>query len=477
MSPKKTNKVKPSARTEDNRPTLPPLMVEVARWLEKHDDHALGYFELSNDPPGEGHFHDQAAETKLAAHAILFARTGDGSDIVLVDRGGGLPYAVVYLDSEGGENTIATSPEQFLLLLAEAETGVSDLDDEDATEREVFAAWLAKKKVKAPEAPPFDLGAFLEGQDQTAAVPADISVAPAPKGAYDSLPPHARQLALLVGRRADDPELVTFISKELGKKVPASLSWSKDYEWVEAGKKHGIDLLFYSHLLHDAYPEIPKSKTSFIPYLSIINFRPGYRHPLPFGVAPDMDRAALEKCLGAPACTRGHLPGRPVWQRSIDAGRGLIFDVDLQEKPSPSLRVDDARALSDAAHAKPIVGLFVAWVIARNLLKIDRFTAHAALIAKVKSRATTGSAFVSAALPRGLWDRHLVDLPDLYDFTYGWFHHVGGVGYIVDDLVKVFGGREGKHGHTEPVLDEDSWDAVDKAAPVLDGVFSQWLKR
>jgi hypothetical protein len=150
--------------------------------------------------------------------------------------------------------------------------------------------------------------------------------------------------------------------------------------------------------------------------------------------------------------------------------------VDLEGKLSPSLRVDGARALNDVVQSKSAVGLFVAWAITRNLLNLERLATHAALIAKVKSHATTGSAFVSAALPRGLWDRHLLNLPGLFDFTYGWFHRVGGVGFIVADLVKVFGERMSERGLPEPVLDEDSWDAVDKATKVLDGVFAQWLK-
>jgi hypothetical protein len=43
-----------------------------------------------------------------------------------------------------------------------------------------------------------------------------------------------------------------------------------------------------------------------------------------------------------------------------------------------------------------------------------------------------------------------------------------------DDLVSRFGGREGPHGHTEPMLD-DGWDAVDRAAPKLDEVFASFL--
>jgi hypothetical protein len=317
---KKPASTKPSA---GKRPQLPLQMVELARWLGQHDDHAVGFWELAEGTPGEGHFQDAAAERKLAACALLFARTGDGSEIVVIERGAGLPQVVVYLDSEGGETTIATSPEQFLLALAEGDTGVMDLDDEDATEREAFAAWVAKKKLTVPKAPAFDLGAFLEGKDQTAnpAQPAAAGGPPPPDASrYESMAPHTRRLALFIGRRADDAELVAFITDELEKKVPASLSWSKDYAWVEVGKKHGINLLFESHVLHDAYPEIPKSKGSFVPYLESIHFQESYRHH---------GRRNCENA-GRPAELHRGLPARPRGRVAIQvAGRHTAAVVSL----------------------------------------------------------------------------------------------------------------------------------------------------
>jgi hypothetical protein len=462
---------------EGKRLQMPPLMVELAGWLEKHDDHAVGFWELAEGTPGEGHFQDDAAAARLAAHALLFARTGDGSEVVVVERGGGLPQAIVYLDSEGGETTIATSPEQFLLALAEADTGVTDLDDEDATERPAFAAWVAKRKLEPPKAPGFDLGAFLEGKEQTAAAKPEPAAGPPPADSrrYESMAPRTRRLALLIGRRADDPELMAFVTDELKKKVPASLSWSKDYQWVEADKKHGINLLFESHVLHDAYPEIPKSKTSFIPYLANIYFSAAYPDPLPFGVRYDADVATLQKSLGAPAGTRSEENHHPYWHVMIDEPRGLMFTADYYDgSPRMSLGIDSARALSTAAHSKPMVGLFVAWAVARGLLEVARFPAHATLIAQIAARQAQGSTLVDAALARGLWDRHLLDRAGLHDFAYGWFHNIGGK-YIRFDLIKVFGGRPGAHGHEEPILDDDRWAAVDRATPMLDRVFAKWV--
>ncbi len=452
---------------------LPPLLAEFAKWLEDHDDNAVGYFELADDPPGEGYFETKEEEKKFQSKAMSFARTPDGSEVVLVDRGPGLPCPVVFLNSEGGEDTIAVSPEEFLLLLAKGETGVFDLDDEDATERKALAAWLKKKKVKAAKAPPFDLGEFLEGRDK-AGVESISAAPPLPPPAsgdiYDKLPKSARRLALFVGRPATDPELVAFVTSELGKKIPASLSWSKDYAWVEASKKHGVDLLFQSHIYLDAYPEIRKSKSSFIPYLSAVCFRDSYKDPLPFGVTRDMDNAALEALLGSPLSGDIYY-----WQIPIDPGRGLMFEIKGEGRSSYTLMIDAALSLSSGnVPSRQVVGLFVAWALSRGLLDTERFSAHAALIDKIRSRQAKGSALVDAALSRGLWSSHLVSLPGLGRFAFGWFHNIGGK-YIRDDLVAVFGGREGKHGHEEPVLDDDTWDAVDKATERLDAVFAEWL--
>jgi hypothetical protein len=156
----------------------------------------------------------------------------------------------------------------------------------------------------------------------------------------------------------------------------------------------------------------------------------------------------------------------------------LVLDVDLEDGVGQiSLRVDEARELSGVIPPRPVMGVFVAWCAARDLLDAARFEAHARLLGDVKARRATGGALLDAALARGLWDRHLVDRPGLRDFAYGWFHNIGKQGYIRDTFVQAFGGRMGKHGHEEAVLDDESWAAVDKASPPLDRTFARWVGR
>jgi hypothetical protein len=106
-------------------------------------------------------------------------------------------------------------------------------------------------------------------------------------------------------------------------------------------------------------------------------------------------------------------------------------------------------------------------------LEPKAFLGHEALLEAVRERKERGSKLVEAALPRGLWDIHLKDLPGFRDFAYEWLHRLGET-WIRDDLVSVFGSREGPYGHAEAVLDSDDWQEVDRATPVLDRRFAQW---
>jgi hypothetical protein len=137
--------------------------------------------------------------------------------------------------------------------------------------------------------------------------------------------------------------------------------------------------------------------------------------------------------------------------------------------------VDEAGELASPYHpSRQIVGLFLAWAIQRNLLDETRFSAHADLFEAIRKRQKKGSDLLAAALPRGVWDVHLKNLPDLRNFAFRWFHNFGDM-YIVSDLITVFKAREGEYGHDEPVLDDDDWKAVDRATKALDKRFATWV--
>lgn len=423
---------------------IPPLLQKFADWLTKQQYGSVGNFDLAVEPVDDAW--EPAAVARMRRDGFAFLRTPDGGQVVLLAVRPG-PAVVALLGSEGETDAVAGSLEEFLHLLGAGETGVPDLDGEDAAGRAKLRSWLSRNKVKAPKAEPFDFDAYLDGT-----APAVPVAATPTAGLVAGLPPAFARLAALVGRRADDPELVDYVTNTLGQKVPTSTTDASGHKNVVA-KKHGVEMVFGHDVLNEKYPLLAKSKSSFVPYLVLAWLNKGWAEPLPFGLSLAGPRTAGE------------------WR--LDPARAVVLRVDAH---TVTVAVDQARELSSRlGHPpRPCVGLFVAWAVARNLLDESAFAAHAALLAAVRRRKNQGTALVDAALPRGLWDTHLKPLPGLRDFAYRWFHSIGG-GYIRDDLVGVFRARKDAHGHAEPVLDDDPWDAVDKAAPTLDRRFKDWV--
>jgi hypothetical protein len=285
--------------------------------------------------------------------------------------------------------------------------------------------------------------------------------------------PLVRQVVSLVGRRSDDPELVAFFTKTLGKNPPATKRESSFAKNVVA-PKHGLEFAFDHDVKHDLYPLVPKTKKSFVPYLIYVWLTDKFPEPLPFDLAHGLEPDEITKRLGVPPTERGYGEyHRAFWSLAVDAPRAIVFSADAKSR---ILRIDEAGKLSlRSESASPVVGLFVAWAAQHGLLDAARVGAHATLLEGVRTGTRMGSELLAAAYPRGLWDVHLIDRPGLRRFAYQWFHNIGGV-FIRDDLVAVFGGRKGPYGHEEPVLDADDAAAVKRATPKLDATFAPWLE-
>lgn len=291
------------------------------------------------------------------------------------------------------------------------------------------------------------------------------------------LSPLLQQVAHLVGRRADDAAVTAFVVKTLGKKAPATTGQRAMKHVVD--KKRGLELGFGYDIQNDKYPPILKTKSIFIPYLQIAWIGEKFPESLPFGLAFGMGVKEVEKALGPATETIGHSADarRPVWRRTLDAARDVELEVEAAESLTVRVRVREAAEYTSAGYpARAIVGLFLAWAVQRELIDSPRLAKHAALLNAVRQRKQQGSALLDAAFPRGLWDSDVKDAPGLREFLYLWFHNIDGK-YIRDDLVKAFGARKGKYGHDEPILDDDDWTAVDKAAKVLDKRFAAWVKK
>lgn len=446
---------------------IPPLLEKFGKWLTLQEHGSVGWFSLRTESvPAEW---DPDRIPRIQRDAFSFLHLPDGSLLLLVNTGGASSPAVALLGSEGDTDSVATSLEEFLMLLCSGQTGVSDLDEEEASGRTKLKAWLTKNKIKPPKAPPFDFDSFLDGAAKS--LPATARQSSSPRSeSLETLPPLVRQVALMVGRRADDTELVEFVTGTLGQKVPNSTTDVSKSKNVVA-KKHGLEMVFSHDVKNVKYPLVPKSKASYVPYLTLVWLNPKLPDSLPFGLTFGMSVEDITGMLGEPAGQIGSLGARrPYWERVLDPARDIVFQV---EPKTFTIRVNEARELTPRWESRPFVGLFVAWLAHRGFLESTAFPGHAALLATLRKREVRGSKLVEAALPRGLWDIHLKDLPGFRHFAFEWMHNIGGK-YIRDDLVTVFGSREGPHGHTEAVLDSDDWQAVDKATPVLDRRFAEW---
>lgn len=201
----------------------------------------------------------------------MFLLLPDSSLLALVNPGSKAPLAVALLGSEGEARTVANRLEEFLTLWSKGETEVNDLDKDDgASGREALAAWLIAKKVKVPRAKDFDFAAWLDGDTEAPPqVEARAVAAPgtSPTAVMKKLGPKTQRLASILGRRADDPKVIAYVTEVLGKKVPPSTSENNDSVNVEAAK-HSVEFVFTHELLNDAYPPVPKTQKTFIPYVS-----------------------------------------------------------------------------------------------------------------------------------------------------------------------------------------------------------------
>ncbi|WP_163998023.1 hypothetical protein [Pyxidicoccus caerfyrddinensis] len=455
---------------------LPPLLEDVGAWVGRQTHGTLGWFDTlaAEAIPKEWNPENAA---RLRRDAFAFLQLPDGSLLALVNTGAKTPPAVALLGSEGEARTVANSLEEFLTLWSKGETDIDELDDEEgASGRKALAAWLKTQKVKVPKAKDFDFAAWLDGDAAAPPAPAAPVRKNAPTAVMKKLGPKTRALASILGKRADAPEVIAYVTGVLGKKVPPSTSENNDSVNVEA-PKHGVELVFSHDILNDAYPPIPKTPKTFIPYVASAWVRSKIEETV-LGVPwKGASEAELTKLLGAPTGRRSSFADEDeltvaYWTYALDTGAQVELEIEFDDVITVTLGVKGGGALM--RYPDVTTGLFVGYAATRGLLDTSRFPAHRELLAAVAARKAKGSELVKQALPRGLWDDHLRDAPGLGTMAWRWFHNMNGL-WITADLKKTFGKRAGRFGHDEPKLDDDTWDAVDKAAALLDKRFAAWI--
>jgi hypothetical protein len=456
---------------------VPGLLEELGRWLAKQTHGSLGWFDSFGAFPIPKAW-DKGNAERLQKSGFAFLDLPEGSLLALLQTGPNLPPAVVLLGSEGERRTVANSFEEFLSLWANGETELSELDDEEgAAGRKLLAKWLKDHKVKAPKAKEFDFQAWLDGD--AAAAPRDTNVVVItrkPTATFAKLGPKAKKLVAMLGRRVDDPDVVAYVTKELGKKLPQSTSERSADVNVDAPKA-GLELVCSHEVHNERYPPIQKTAKAFVPYLSLAWVNEKFGEPIlgvPWKVAtPD----AVVEILGEPMEMRGLVVTDkkktiPVWTFLLDEGAEIELEISFRKWLRVTIAVSSA-ALLEKYH-RVTTGLFLGWAAENRLLDERALAVHGALLADVKKRKAQGTNLFDA-LGRGLWDSHLKNDDALRSFAYLWFNNLGGT-WITADLKKVFGKRVGPHGHDEPKLDDDTWAAVDKASLVFRQRFGAFLE-
>ncbi|MBU8899217.1 hypothetical protein DRW03_04270 [Corallococcus sp. H22C18031201] len=453
---------------------VPALLAKFGAWVAEQDHGTLGAFDGLVAEPIPTEWSPTKAE-RLRREGFTFLGLPDGSLVALIRPGAMTRSAVALLGSEGEARTVANSLEEFLSLWAQGETGLDELDAADTSGRKALVAWLKQHKLKVPKGEDFDFATWLEG-DAPLATGAEAAPRFTPTEVLARLGPKTQRLAAVLGRRADAPEVVAYVTEVLGKKVPRSTSENTDSVNVSAPKQ-GVELVFSHDVLNDAFPPQPKTAKTFIPYVSTAWVRAAVGEPL-LGVPwKATSEEEVARVLGPPTGRRAAFATEDAltvafWTWALDTAGHLELELEFDDGITVTLSVRSARALE--RYPDITTGLFVGYAATRGLLVPERFPAHQELLSAVARREVQGSRFVKQALPRGLWDDHLRDAPGLRSLAYRWFHNMKGL-WLTEDLKAVFGSRRGAFGHDEPVLDDDTWDAVDKAAPVLDQRLGAWL--
>lgn len=420
----------------------PALLDEVATFIATQEHGSLGAF----DTFGPSAIPPQLVDEKAVKNGFSFIELADGSRVALLNVG-----AVVLLESEGNHRTLANSLEEFLLLWSKGESGVSDLDDGEALG--MLAKWVKAKKLKAPKVKRFDFNAWLDGG--ATEVSRLVAQERRPTAAFEKLGPKMQQLVRMVGRRADDPELVAWVTKTLGKKVPGE---TRGDSINVVAPKHGVELAFAHDILNTQYPEVARTPRSFIPYLSLAWVNEKFGEPV-FGVdGVKATEADLRNALGEPVMdfefAGDEEPTVATWTRVVDEGAQVSVRFEWSGRLQLTVSVDSAAELASPVDAA--ANIFIAWAAENGLLDETKFTAHAELLAKVKQRKAPASELSKAALPRGLWDTHLRDVGLLRSDAYDWFHNFGRLSQR-EDFTKLFGSK----------VTDDSWTTVDEASKVL----------
>jgi predicted DNA-binding WGR domain protein len=455
------------------------LMRDFAEFVGNIEHGGLGYFDFKFDArPTWG---DSTIDKRLARDAFAFITLGEGSQIISIDAGPGRPRAICLLGSEGDAETLSDSFEEFLLNWSQGDSGVGDLDEANEEALETFSKWLRKRKVQAAKAGArFDISAYLSGGRgwaEACLTQAELPSSGASKGLID-------EIIGIVGMRADSTEVQAFGTK-YGVKIPPSLTDIKRADEQKPKSLQGITVWFSHNVIHEDYPPIPKTKSAFIPYVARIEIGSKFKEALPFGLRWKMKIDELNTLLSKQPnwepdknLVTGGING---WARSINPRHSTEVYVDVsggeldlvefcirQDTELTNSRID--------VPSKLVQATFIAWAFENSQLSDAVVTKFADVVAQAKERNISPATLLRTTMPRGLWFGHFKHREFARQVN-NYFHRLGEFEdqWIRDDFCSIFGSREGQYGHDEPILDDDTWSAVDRVRDILNRRFSKFI--
>lgn len=269
---------------------VPALLPQFADWLDTVPYGSVGFFDVL----GSAHLTDEFPEPRppgeLLSRLGLFLRLPDASWLALWNHGGTEP-AVVLIGSEGELRNVAPSLRDFLVALSKGETGVSDLDDEDASSRRgALASWLSStgmtRSEPAGSAPDFEgwYRATLAGQG------AEPS-APVARTAPFSMAGFSSTLVPLLGLPATEPGVRAFL-EALGHWPLPRFRPGEDLYLAEKAKG-------YCLLLKEGKSGVAELAGCFL-YSEGKDGYSAFAHPMPRGVSWGDSASAVVTRIGAP---------------------------------------------------------------------------------------------------------------------------------------------------------------------------------
>lgn len=302
--------------------TLPPLLEDFAKWVEKIPQGAIGYFESMSGGPWEMGGLSRDELDRINKHICPFIKIGDGTEIALWWYDVAKAPAVVLLAGDGPSSLLADTLNGFLLDWSRKGTGVVDLDVFDDEEEDSIPERYA------------DLAAFLASRGAEHAHPSrvpDFTVwlvrkgelvweksKPSPKhtdGRKENSLRHDNlgRWITLMGRLATDPELTAALESHGGTvpipKIRPSDSWP-------------VKLSGYAVVFGPGDWDSPTASIGAFFQLSVNGLT--YEGPLPYGLARGATQEQARDQLGSPAREDDFMP----WDEWDIDGRILRLQYD-----------------------------------------------------------------------------------------------------------------------------------------------------